>query len=170
MVGFERLPGRRHAGSPRGKRSVACDPLQSGDAAGLAAVTEAFRAIKVTAWLRAMRENKVIGITSTLPNQGKSTVASNLAALMADAGKRVILIDMDLRNPTLARSLNPRPTAGWMGVLNGKINLSQAIGREPTTKLALLPLVLDEQPVHSDEILSSPAFRDLIDQLRQRYD
>ena len=133
--------------------------------------TEAFRAIKLTAWLRAaMRENKVIGITSTLPNEGKSTVACNLSALMADAGKRVILIDLDLRNPTLARSLSPRPTAGWMEVLNGKIDLAEAIGRKRTTGLTLLPLLLDEQPAHSDEILSSPAFRDLVDQLRQRYD
>jgi succinoglycan biosynthesis transport protein ExoP len=133
--------------------------------------TEAFRAIKVTAWLRAgIRDNKVIGITSTLPNEGKSTVACNLAALMADAGKRVILIDADLRNPRLARSLTPRPTAGWMELLTGKIDLLQAIGQERTTGLAFLPLLVNEQLVHSDEILSSQAFRDLINQLRQRYD
>jgi polysaccharide biosynthesis transport protein len=145
------------------KRRVVDDPLS--------VFTEAFRAIKVTAWLRAaIRENKIIGITSTLPNEGKSTVSCNLAALMADGGKRVILIDVDLRNPTLGRSLSPPPTAGWMDVLNGKIDLARAIGRERTTGLALLPLVLNEQPVHSDEILSSQAFRDLIDQLRQRYD
>jgi polysaccharide biosynthesis transport protein len=133
--------------------------------------TEAFRTIKVTAERQAaMRDNKVIGITSTLPNEGKSTVACNLAMLMADAGKRVILMDVDLRNPTLARSLNPRPTAGLMELLTGKINLQQALGQECVTGLTLLPLVLNEQLVHSDEILSSPAFRNLIDELRQRYD
>jgi len=145
------------------KRRAVDDPLSI--------FTEAFRAIKVTAWLRsAVRENKVIGVTSTLPNEGKSTVACNLALLMADAGKRVILIDADLRNPTLARSLTPTPTVGWMDVLAAKADLSQAIGQERTTGLALLPLLLKEQPNHSDEILSSQAFRDLIDQLRQRYD
>lgn len=133
--------------------------------------TEAFRAIKVTASLRsAIRDNKVIGITSTLANEGKSTVACNLAMLMADAGKRVILIDADLRSPTLAGSLTPQPSAGWMELLAGKIDLSQAIGQELTTGLAILPLLHEEQPVHSDEILSSQAFRELIDQLRQRYD
>ena len=133
--------------------------------------TEAFRALKVTAWLRsAVRENKVIGVTTTLPNEGKSTVACNLALLMAELGKRVLLIDADLRNPTLARSLTPTPTVGWMDVLAAKADLSQAIGQERTTGLALLPLLLKEQPNHSDEILSSQAFRDLIDQLRQRYD
>ena len=133
--------------------------------------TEAFRAIKVTAWLQAtIRENKVIGITSTLPNEGKSTIASNLAALMADAGRRVVLIDADLRNPTLARSLTPRPQAGWLEVLSGKIDLARATGREPGSGLALLPLLLTEAPVHSDEVLASQGFRDLIDQLRQNYD
>jgi succinoglycan biosynthesis transport protein ExoP len=137
----------------------------------LSVFTEAFRAIKVTAELRAaMRDNKVIGITSTLPSEGKSTIACNLAALMADAGKRVILMDADLRNPTLARSLTPRPTVGLMELLTGRIDLQQAIGQECATGLRFLPLVLDEQVVHSDEILSSQAFRNLIDQLRQRYD
>lgn len=49
--------------------------------------------------------SRLIGVTSTLPNEGKSTIACNLAALMADASKPVILLDADLRNPTLA----PRP-------------------------------------------------------------
>jgi polysaccharide biosynthesis transport protein len=135
------------------------------------AFTEAFRAIKVTAELRAaVQDNKVIGVTSVLPAEGKSTIACNLALLMADAGKRVILMDADLRNPTLARSLAPRPTVGLMELLTGRIDLQEALGQECSTGLTLLPLVLNEQLVHSDEILTSPAFRNLIDQLRQRYD
>lgn len=145
------------------KRRAVDDPIS--------VFTEAFRAIKMTAWLQStIRDNKVIGITSTLPNEGKSTIASNLAVLMADAGRRVVLIDADLRNPTLARSVTPRPSAGWLDVLSGKVELAQAIGREPTTGLALLPLLLTEAPVHSDEVLASQGFRDLLDRLRQSYD
>jgi succinoglycan biosynthesis transport protein ExoP len=145
------------------KRRAVDDPIS--------VFTEAFRAIKVTAWLQAtVRENKVIGITSTLPSEGKSTIAANLAALMADAGRRVVLIDADLRNPTLARSLTPRPSAGWLEILSGKLELAQATGREPATGLALLPLLLTEAPVHSDEVLASAGFRNLVDQLRQTYD
>ncbi|OAF02707.1 hypothetical protein AYJ54_25880 [Bradyrhizobium centrolobii] len=145
------------------KRRAVDDPIS--------VFTEAFRAIKVAAWLQAsVRDTKVIGITSTLPSEGKSTVASNLAALMADAGRRVVLIDADLRNPTLARSLTPRPQTGWLEVLSGKLDLAQATGRESTTGLALLPLLLTEAPVHSDEILASQGFRDLLDRLRQTYD
>ena len=144
-------------------RNVATDPLSI--------FAEAIRAIKVTVRLQAaFRDNKVIGITSALPNEGKSTIACNLAALMADAGGRVILLDTDLRNPTLARFLNPKPTGGLMELLSGKINLAQAIGHEPSTNLTLLPLVLNEQLAHADEILSSQVFKNLIDQLRDRYD
>lgn len=145
------------------KRRAVDDPIS--------VFTEAFRAIKVSAWLQAnVRETKVIGVTSALPAEGKSTVAANLANLMADAGRRVVLIDADLRNPTLARSLSPRPQAGWLDVISGKLDLTEATGREPTTGLALLPLLLTEAPVHSDEILASQGFRDLLERLRQSYD
>lgn len=145
------------------KRRAVTDPISI--------FTEAFRAIKMTAWLQAsVRENKVIGITSTLQNEGKSTVGSNLAALMADAGKRVVLIDADLRNPTLARSLTPQASAGWLDVVNGKTDLAQVTGYEAATGLALLPLLLTESAVHSDEVLASDEFRDLIDRLRRSYD
>ncbi len=154
---------QRYAFSDSLKRRAVDDPIS--------VFTEAFRAIKVSAWLQSnVRENKVIGITSTLPSEGKSTVAANLAALMADAGRRVVLIDADLRNPTLARSLTPRPQAGWLEVMSGKLELAQATGREPSTGLALLPLLLTEAPVHSDEVLASQGFRDLLERLRRSYD
>jgi succinoglycan biosynthesis transport protein ExoP len=57
-----------------------------------------------------------------------------------------------------------------MELLTGRIDLQQAVGQECATGLTLLPLVLNEQLVHSDEILSSQAFRNLIDPLRQGYD
>ena len=139
--------------------------------APLSVFAEAVRAIKVTVSVQAMiRENKVIGITSTLPNEGKSTVACNLAVLMADAGKRVILLDADLRNPTLARSLEPKPAHGLLELLSGSISLAQATRFDPTTNLTLLPFVSRETLPHSDEVLCSPAFKVLIDQLRQHYD
>jgi succinoglycan biosynthesis transport protein ExoP len=165
-------PPSRDDVSPAVAGHVFVDPLKRRTVDDpLSVLTEAFRAIKVTAWLRsALQENKVIGVTSALPDEGKSTVACNLALLMADTGKRVILIDADLRNPTLARSLNPAPAAGWMDLATGKAELAQVVSRERGTGLALLPLLIDEQPVHSDEILSSQAFRDLITQLRQQYD
>ena len=58
--------------------------------------TEAIRSIKVAVDLNgAVKENKIIGITSSLPNEGKSTVAANFAQLIAHAGGRVLLVDLD---------------------------------------------------------------------------
>jgi succinoglycan biosynthesis transport protein ExoP len=132
---------------------------------------EGFRGIKIAAELAAViKQNKVIGITSTLPNEGKSTVAYNLAELMADAGKRVILVDADLRNPTLARSLEPKPQIGLLELLSGHSDLQQVLGFDAQTGLSFLPAVIGPQFVHSDEVLSSDAFRRLVDQLRQRFD
>jgi polysaccharide biosynthesis transport protein len=137
----------------------------------LSLFSEAIRAIKVAArFWGATADNQVIGVNSALPNEGKSTVACNLAALMADASKRVILLDADLRNPTLANALSPTPTVGLMELLAGKVELAKAMGHEPGTNLALLPLLLAGQVAHTDEILSSRAFSHLIEQLRQCYD
>jgi polysaccharide biosynthesis transport protein len=138
----------------------------------LSVFAEAVRAIKVSVQREtAIRPNvKVIGVTSTFPNEGKSTISCNLAMLMADAGKRVILLDADLRNPNLARSLHTRPAVGLIELLSGKITLEQAISSEPNTHLTLLPVVLEEPLAHVDEILSSQIFENLINQLRQLYD
>ena len=160
-------------GGTMGRRSYSLsDPLMRKVVTEpLSIVAEAFRAIKVSAELRAATQvNKVIGITSTVPNEGKSFIACNLAELMADAGKRVILIDADLRKPTLAGCLTPKPAVGLMELLAGKLDLQRAVGADRTTGLTFLPLVLERPVAHSDEVLSSSAFRTLIDQLRQSYD
>ncbi|MBC9879341.1 AAA family ATPase [Bradyrhizobium sp. INPA01-394B] len=145
------------------KRTAADQPLS--------AFAEAIRRIKIRVSLEAsIRNNKVIGVTSSLPGEGKSTVACNLATLTADAGKRVILVDADLRNPTLGQSLTPQPSTGWLGVLNGTANVDQVIGFDADTGLSLLPVVLTEALLHSDEILASAEFAQMIDALRERFD
>lgn len=137
----------------------------------LSPFTEGCRAIKIAAELRAgSRNTDVIGVTSTLPGEGKSTVACNLAELMADAGKRVLLMDADLRNPTLARSLRPLPAVGLMEVINGQADLAQAIGIDRTTGLAFLPTLRSDVVLHFDAILSSNAFRRVLEELRPHYD
>ncbi|KAA5599207.1 polysaccharide biosynthesis tyrosine autokinase [Blastochloris sulfoviridis] len=137
----------------------------------LSAAAEGFRAIKIVADIRkASTGNRIIGVTSTLPGEGKSTVACNLAGLMAHAGKRAILIDADLRKPSLGRSLTTAPEVGLLEVLADPAQLDRAVCIDAVTGLALLPSVVDGGLVHSDEIVSSEAFRRLLEQLRQRYD
>jgi len=71
--------------------------------------------------------------------RGKSTIAASLAQLIAHAGKRVIIVDCDLRNPSLSANLAPNATAGIIDVLSGARSLEEAIWRDPRTNLAFLP-------------------------------
>jgi succinoglycan biosynthesis transport protein ExoP len=133
----------------------------------LSAFAEAFRSIKVAADIS---ESQVIGITSTLPAEGKSTVSSNLAELMAHAGKRVILLDGDLRNPSLTRALAPNSKVGLLQVLAEQIALDDAIHVDENTGLRFLPAVVTSGFSHTNEILASDTFRKFIDELRKDHD
>jgi succinoglycan biosynthesis transport protein ExoP len=137
----------------------------------LSAFAEAFRSVKVAADINSViKENKVIGVTSTIPREGKSTVSCNFAELIAHAGKRAILIDGDLRNPALTRSLAGGSRAGLIEVLTAKCKLANAIYTDEATGLAFLPVVKKSRLMHSNEILASEAFSQLIGQLRKSYD
>jgi polysaccharide biosynthesis transport protein len=129
----------------------------------LSAFAEAFRSIKVTADISGSR---VIGITSTVPEEGKSTVASNLAELIAHAGKRVILLDGDLRNPSLTRALAPNCKAGLLEVLDGQMALDDAVYFDEETGLRFLPVVLKSGLAFTNEILASDVFKNFVDELR----
>jgi polysaccharide biosynthesis transport protein len=144
-------------------RQVVDDPLSP--------FAEAFRSIKIAADIRGSgRINQVIGITSTLPGEGKSTVASNLAELMAHSGKRVILLDGDLRNPTLTRLMSPHAKSGVLEVLSGRTTLAEAIFVDEQTGLSFLPAVLTSRVVHTNEVLASSALKDLVESLRKTHD
>ena len=133
--------------------------------------SELVRAIKIAADLFGVsKSNKVIAITSSLPNEGKSTVSTALAQLTAHAGSRTILLDCDLRNPSLTRKLAPNARIGFLEVVSGKASLEEAIWTDPVTKLAFLPCVVESRVAHSSEILGSAATKKLFDQLREMYD
>ena len=73
----------------------------------LSVFAESIRSIKLATHDCGTGLNKVIGLTSALPNEGKSTIAVAVAQLMAQAGRRVIIVDCDLRIPSLSRRLAP---------------------------------------------------------------
>jgi polysaccharide biosynthesis transport protein len=132
---------------------------------------EAFRTIKVSIDLFALSKlTKSIGITSTHPNEGKSTVSANLARLIAHAGGKAILLDCDLRNPSLTRALAPGAELGLLDVVSGKRLLTDVLWTDPTTSLAFLPMVAKTRLSHTNEILASGGMKKLIDALREVYD
>src|SRR5882672_9127822 len=137
----------------------------------LSRFAESIRSIKLAIDLNPTKtSNKIVGITSALPNEGKSTIAASLAQLIAHAGKRVIIVDCDLRNPSLSANLAPNATVGIIDVLSGARSLEEAIWRDPRTNLAFLPSAKRTPLFHTSEILSSEQTRKLFDKLRATYD
>jgi succinoglycan biosynthesis transport protein ExoP len=133
--------------------------------------TESIRAVKIAADRNGVgKSNKVIAVTSSLPNEGKSTVATALAQLIAQTGARVILLDCDLRNPSLSRKLVPSPKAGLLEVLTGKVSVGDVVCVDPGTKLEFLPVAARSRVAHTSEILASAATKMLFDRLREIYD
>ncbi|CAH1669179.1 Protein tyrosine kinase [Hyphomicrobiales bacterium] len=137
----------------------------------LSRFAEAIRAIKLGIDLSpADSSSKVIGITSTVPNEGKTTIAASLAQLIGHSGKSVIVVDCDLRNPSLSASLAPNATAGIVEVIHGRRSLDETVWQHPKTGLAFLPAVRRGPLLHTSEILSADATQKLFARLRAAYD
>jgi succinoglycan biosynthesis transport protein ExoP len=117
-----------------------------------------------------MRPGKVTGIISALPREGKTTMSVNLGQLMASSGASVLLIDADLRNPTLSRNLTASADSGLLEVISGQERLEDAIWSDPTTGLGLLPAGRSAGVINTSEVLASTAMQTFLDRLRGEYD
>jgi capsular exopolysaccharide synthesis family protein len=112
----------------------------------------------------------VIGLTSYLPTEGKTTIAAGVASQMAHGGRRVMLIDCDVRNPSLSRTLTPDAKAGLLDVVVGEVDLARAVRRDTDTNLAFLPMVPNKTLRNPTELLASRSTERLIDSLKSTYD
>jgi capsular exopolysaccharide synthesis family protein len=111
--------------------------------------------------------------TSSVAGEGKSTVAANLAISMALKGKKVILVDCDLRNPSVGRIFNVQEKCpGLVAVLNGEVTLEEALveikNKDASTGLWLMPGA--DKVSRLVEILGSEAMSKLVDQMRSEAD
>ncbi|MET4290651.1 succinoglycan biosynthesis transport protein ExoP [Bradyrhizobium sp. LB8.2] len=137
----------------------------------LSRYTEAIRSIKLAIDHNPAKiSSQVIGITSALPNEGKTTIAASLAQLIGHTGKKAIIVDCDLRNPSLSAIFAPKAANGIIEVANGSRSLVDTIWRDPTTNLAFLPAVRRGPLLHTSEILCADAISKLFDRLRADYD
>lgn len=132
--------------------------------------SESLRTVKVTSDLSGiLKVKKVVGMISTLPGEGKSTVSANYAQLIAHSGGRALLIDADLRNPTLSRQLaNDGP--GLIDVLAGWKSLDEILLLDPRSGLRFLPAGAKSNLPHTNELLASDAMKKLITRLKESYD
>jgi succinoglycan biosynthesis transport protein ExoP len=132
---------------------------------------ETMRNIKVSIDLaRLSREVKIIGIVSSLPKEGKTTVSANFAHLTAFTGKRVLLIDGDLHTRSLTKELDPTAKSGLLEALKDPQSVGHHIRRSAETGLDFLPSFAVSRMVNSADIMASKAMADLLSLLRNEYD
>ncbi|MEA2495653.1 MAG: tyrosine-protein kinase, partial [Thermoleophilaceae bacterium] len=141
---------------------------------GASGHAEAFQALRgALTYFNIDRPLKSVVITSAGQQDGKTTVATQLALSMARAGKRVILVDADLRRPDICARLGMQPTPGLGAVLVGEQPLNAVLAEYPVDdpgagRLVILPA--GPPPPNPSELLSSQNMRDLIGSLESQAD
>lgn len=132
---------------------------------------ETLRNIKVSIDVaRLTREVKVIGIVSSLPKEGKTTVAANFGHLTALTGHRTLLIDGDLHTRSLTRELAPTAKTGLLEVMKEPRSLGYHIQRSKDTGLDFLPSFVASRMVNSADIVASKAMADMLQVMREHYE
>jgi polysaccharide biosynthesis transport protein len=166
------VPEQKLQLEPAGRRSIIRHPsiMWTVNDFPLSRFAEAVRALKLAVDLGVAEKSKVIGITSAIPDEGKSTISANLALLIAQVGARVLLVDGDLRNPSLSRALAPGAKCGILDLISGESSLEEVVWTDPSTNLAFLPAVMPLRLAHSNEILSNDSTTRFFEDLRQSYD
>jgi capsular exopolysaccharide synthesis family protein len=112
---------------------------------------------------------KVVLVTSSVPDEGKTTVAVSLARLAARSGERVIIVDGDLRRPSVAKSLSlPDDNKGLVDVLTGETVLDQCVTTDPRS--SALVLTASKGATSPPDLLGSVSMKRLIEGLKSHYD
>jgi len=133
-------------------------------------VAEQFRALRgrIDA-LAAERPIKTVVVTSAFPGEGKTTASVNLSAVTAlSLGRKVLLIDCDLRKPKVHASLGLQPRSGLAEVLQGEATIDDAILKAEGAAFDVLPV--RSRPSNPSELLGSPEMKAVIDEVSRRYD
>ncbi|WP_207774143.1 polysaccharide biosynthesis tyrosine autokinase [Rhizobium rhizogenes] len=137
----------------------------------LSVFAETLRSAKMSVDMRKTGEGgRVVGVVSTLPGEGKSTVAINLAQLTASQGARVILIDCDFRNPGSTRAVASHAEKGLLEVLISGTRLQDVTLLNEKTGLAFVPAVVRHRVPNSSELLSSHMMRNVLQLARSKFD
>jgi capsular exopolysaccharide synthesis family protein len=133
-------------------------------------MSEAYRALRTSLLLTSVGgAPKVILITSALPQEGKTTTSVNTATVLAQKGTRVLLIDADLRRPSIHKTLGLGPRVGLSNVLTGGATLQEATFRS-TLMPNLFVLPAGTPPPNPAELLASSQMVEVLAELRQHYD
>jgi capsular exopolysaccharide synthesis family protein len=132
---------------------------------------ESVRAVRL-AIQRASRSAPVksVMVSSSVDGEGKTTLATNLALSLAAAGNRTILVECDLRNPEMTRSLCPAASVGAVEVATGKARFEQALFIDRATGLAILPSPPRTMAAGLSEFVFSDALSNMLEHLKEHFD
>ena len=127
---------------------------------------EAFRYLRTSIFIDQSRSLKTLLVTSAIPGEGKSTIVANLALVLAQAGRNVIVMDADLRQPTLHRIFNLPTEVGLSNLLRQEVTLTEVLQEShiPGVKV----ITSGPLPSNSAELLDSPQVVALMEQLKQQ--
>ena len=133
-------------------------------------MAESYRALRTSLLLSNLgAPPKVIMVTSARPQEGKTTTSINTAIVLAQKGVRVLLMDADLRRPSVHKTPGMGPRSGLSNVLTGSATLQQTITISPILpNLFIMPA--GTPPPNPAELLASANMRELITELRGMYD
>lgn len=132
-------------------------------------VKESYKTIRTNLiYALAGAERKVIAISSPAPSDGKSTTASNLAVTIAQTGNSVLLIDADLRKPSVHKLFRVTNDNGLSKILSKQTTVEEAIRHEVKTNLSLI--TSGPIPPNPSELLSAPIYEEIIDELASQFD
>jgi len=132
-------------------------------------IAEAFRKLRTNLqFLSVDSPPRVILVASSLPAEGKSTTALNLALVLAEAGHNVVIVDGDMRRPTLDDCLGVVGTVGFSTVLSGSVSLDDALQETGSPRLKVL--TSGAIPPNPSELLGSLTAQKVLSDLRARFD
>lgn len=134
-------------------------------------VSEAFRILRTNlSFFNTGSSNQVIAVTSSQPGEGKTYVSMNLAMTLALTGKKVCVIDLDLRRASLSKALQMRGKTGVTEYLAGQVDDLSSIVRSVPNSESLFVLPAGTVPPNPAELLMQERYEQLIAALRTRFD
>lgn len=131
--------------------------------------TEAYRVIRTSIqFAQAGKELKTLAVTSCMPNEGKSMTAANLAVVLTQAGKSVLLLDCDMRNPTVHKNFGLSNKLGLSSCISMGTPLSAAV--QATKVDNLYALTSGVIPPNPSELLGSEQMKNVLQRAKEQYD
>jgi tyrosine-protein kinase Etk/Wzc len=130
---------------------------------------ESLRSLRTTLQVRlSCEKNNIVSILGVSPGVGKSFVSANLAYILATAGKRVVVVDTDMRRGTLHKYFSTQPAPGLAELLNSKKTLADVL--IPTLHENLMLLPRGTYPNDPSELLTNDHFKNMLNTLSQQFD